>query len=101
MRRANQREISPRLLTKQQAAEYCGLSLATFSAVCPVAPLAMQRLADGTSNKRLERFDVHLIDEWLDKLSQADGALSSCDDWLSRMDKADDGNKNDGSHARN
>ncbi|MGI3900542.1 MAG: helix-turn-helix transcriptional regulator [Janthinobacterium lividum] len=52
-------EIQPRLLTRQQAAAYCGVSVPTFNAHCPVVPLAMG------PGKRLERFDVRALDEWI------------------------------------
>lgn len=51
---------SARLLTKTQAASYCGLSPATFGGVCPVKPIA---LGDGV---RMHRYDVRDIDNWID-----------------------------------
>ena len=72
--------ISPRLLTKAQAAAYCGLRPPTFTACCPVAPLMI--------NKRLERFDVRRLDEWLDALADptAKPLSLSPTEWLARMD---------------
>jgi hypothetical protein len=55
-----------RLLTKSQAATYCGLSVATFDVVCPVRPIA---LGEGA---RMRRYDVQKIDKWVDGL-QGDG----------------------------
>lgn len=49
-----------RLLTKSQAASYCGLSPVTFGGTCPVRPIA---LGEGV---RLHRYDVHDIDKWID-----------------------------------
>ena len=69
---------SARLLTRAQAASYCGLSVATFSALCPVRPIALGK------DKRLERFDVVALDNWIDRISTA-GALSGRD-WLAAMD---------------
>jgi len=54
-----------RLLTKSQAASYCGLSLPTFSSVCPVRPIA---LGVGV---RMECYDVREIDGWIDGLQNA------------------------------
>ncbi|WP_322883266.1 hypothetical protein U8C37_09985 [Sinorhizobium medicae] len=51
---------SARLLTKTQAASYCGLSPATFGGVCPVKPIA---LGEGV---RMHRYDVRDIDNWID-----------------------------------
>ncbi|MDX0311420.1 hypothetical protein GOC54_09855 [Sinorhizobium meliloti] len=51
---------STRLLTKTQAASYCGLSVATFSGVCPVRPIA---IGEGV---RMHRYDVRDIDKWID-----------------------------------
>jgi len=66
-----------RMLTRQQAATYCGVSVPTFMVVCPISPVA---LGEG---KRLERYDIRSLDEWLDKLGK-DGAPSN--DWLAKWD---------------
>jgi len=66
---------TPRLLTRQQAAAYCGVTPDTFDdyrrrAIVP-DPIA------GTN-----RWDRKLIDQWLDKASGiASGATSSLDAW--------------------
>lgn len=54
----------PRLLTKSQAAAYCGLSASTFGSVCPVKPIAF---GEGV---RMHRYDVRDIDTWIDGLKQ-------------------------------
>lgn len=51
---------STRLLTKSQAAAYCGLSPATFGTTCSVRPIS---LGDGV---RMQRYDVRDIDTWID-----------------------------------
>lgn len=51
-----------RLLTKREAAQYCGLSAATFGGVCPVRPIA---LGEGA---RMHRYDVRDLDKWIDGL---------------------------------
>jgi hypothetical protein len=75
-------KISPRLLTKEQAATYCGVSAATFSTVCPVAPIALNQ------SKKLRRYDLQLLDKWIDGLARADTLTDS--DWLAKMDERDD-----------
>lgn len=73
---------SARLLNKRDAAAYCGLSSATFRMLCPVRPVALGK------SKRLERFDVVALDEWIDGLS-SDSAASGRD-WLAEMDEVHD-----------
>lgn len=55
-----QSAVAPRLLTKSQAAAYCGLSVSTFGGVCPVRAIA---LGEGV---RMHRYDVREIDAWID-----------------------------------
>jgi hypothetical protein len=69
--------IMPRLLTRQQAAAYCGVSVATFSAQCPVRAVALG------AGKRLERFDVQALDEWIDRM-RGESPLRM-DNWLDRI----------------
>lgn len=54
--------IPLRLLTKTQAARYCGLSVPTFGSVCPVRAIA---LGVGV---RMERYDIIELDSWIDGL---------------------------------
>lgn len=60
-----------RLLTKSQAAQYCGLAVSTFGGVCPVRPIA---LGDGA---RMHRYDVRDIDKWIDSFKAGGGAPRS------------------------
>ena len=53
----------PRLLTRGQAAQYCGVSLSTFLHLFPFPPVSL-----GPS-RRLDRYDLRRLDEWIDKLS--------------------------------
>lgn len=69
--------VTRRLLTKAEAAAYCRVGVATFDQVCPVQPVALG------SRKRLIRFDVRDLDDWLDRL-KVDGPSSS-QGWLDRM----------------
>lgn len=72
-----------RMLTRQQAATYCGVSVPTFMLVCPVSPVA---LGEG---KRLERYDIRSLDAWLDKLGNNGASLDN--DWLAKWDSEHDG----------
>lgn len=76
--------IPPRLLTRAQAADYCGVSIPVFSARCPVRPVALG------ASKRLQRYDVVALDRWIDELSGQ--APETPQDWLALLDK-DDGRR--------
>jgi hypothetical protein len=67
-----------RMLTRQQAATYCGVSVPTFMLICPISPVA---LGEG---KRLERYDIRSLDTWLDILGNGGASLNS--DWLAKWD---------------
>ena len=75
------REIEPRLLTKEQAASYCGVSAPVFSDRCPVAPVA---LGEG---ERLRRWDRAALDAWIDSLSGTREVSEI--DWIERVVKRD------------
>ena len=75
-------QFLPRLLTKSQAAAYCGVSAHTFTAKCPVAPISLGK------GDRLRRYDVRQIDRWIDALGG--GAEADHYDWLGEMDRSDD-----------
>jgi hypothetical protein len=77
------RNQSPRLLTRGQAAAYCGISLATFKLVCPVRPIALG------ASKRMQRFDVVALDAWIDSLTADKG--TSGRDWLAALEAGRDG----------
>lgn len=74
--------ITPRLLTRAEAAAYCGIGIATFEAHCPVEPIALGR------SKRLERFDREALNTWIDQL--ANGLAGRGKDWLAEMDGQND-----------
>ncbi|MCW2276271.1 hypothetical protein M2321_003875 [Rhodoblastus acidophilus] len=71
--------ITPRLLTKEQAAAYCGVSAPTFASVCPVAPLRL-----GESNRNL-RYDIRALDKWIDRMGGVQDEVER--DWLAAMDQ--------------
>ena len=69
-------EIVPkRMLTKAEAAHYCGRSVNTFEAECPVVRV---RFANGQL-----RYDTHDLDAWLDQLKA--GSAINADDILGRL----------------
>jgi hypothetical protein len=72
--------IAPRLLTRQQAAAYCGVSIPTFDGICPIKPVALG------GAKRLERFDRISLDRWINSLAGAQPAISK--DWLAELDNS-------------
>jgi hypothetical protein len=57
---------SKRLLTRAEAAGYCGMSLTSFDNICPVRPLALG------PDKRLERYDLLALDRWIDRLANSE-----------------------------
>jgi hypothetical protein len=73
-----------RLLTKKEAASYCGTSVATFGRMCPVRPIALQ-----FGNPRLLRYDLKDLDAWIDSLKNSDKAQDSpeldSDQYLARL----------------
>jgi hypothetical protein len=89
-------QIRPRLLKKEQAADYCGycgycgVGLVTFETICRVQVIALG------SGIRLRRYDIVSLDKWIDSLSESQSVIS--EDWLSRMDEADG---NDSARQRN
>ena len=70
--------IEPRLLSRKQAALYCGMCAATFDRICPVNPVDI-----GLRNHLFDRQD---LDRWIDGLNA--GKLGATD-WLGRL--GDDG----------
>lgn len=69
-------EIVPkRMLTKAEAAHYCGRSVNSFKAECPVVPV---RFANGQL-----RYDARDLDAWLDQLKA--GSAIDADDIVARL----------------
>jgi hypothetical protein len=62
MRRRPARTIEPAALRLDQAAAYCGLSVAIFKLVCPVRPIAF------TESSRGNRYLRAKLDDWLGSL---------------------------------
>jgi predicted DNA-binding transcriptional regulator AlpA len=68
--------VAPRLLTKAEAASYCGMSVALFDRLCPVRPLRF--------SERLVKFDVSDIDSWIEAFKSPAKKVGT--DWLGAMD---------------
>ncbi|WP_028753674.1 helix-turn-helix transcriptional regulator [Rhizobium leucaenae] len=79
MRVAANDNFPPRLLTKSQAAQYCGLSAATFGGTCPVRPIS---LGVGV---RMQRYDVRDIDKWIDSFKAGTASRSLADELLDAL----------------
>jgi len=67
--------IQPRLLTKAEAARYCRLGLARFTARCPVQAIEID------DNKRV--YDRQELDGWIDSLKK--GNADTEDEILSKL----------------
>lgn len=80
MPRAHANDNNPlRLLTKSQAAHYCGLSVPTFGSVCPVRAIG---LGVGV---RMERYDIQALDGWIDSLREDGTSLRTADALLEAL----------------
>ncbi len=71
--------VTARLLTRAQAASYCGISVSTFDAV---------RAISLGNSKRLERFDKKELDLWIDRLRGKTD--SQHQNWLAKWQAGDD-----------
>ena len=80
-------KIDPRLLTKKQAAIYCGISPALLDGVVKVQPIKLC-----PKRPRLDRYDVRDLDEFIDNLKGTSG--NSADVWLEKVgrDNSREGN---------
>jgi hypothetical protein len=58
--------MTPRLLSREAAAEYCGVSVGLFEQNVGVTPIR------GFGSRKL--WDVKALDRWLDRLSEIDDA---------------------------
>jgi hypothetical protein len=52
--------LPPRLLSKTQAAAYCGVCPKIFDQVCPVKPIQLL--------ERIPRYDRFALDQWMNTL---------------------------------
>jgi hypothetical protein len=78
------RAPTKRLLTTDEAAEYCGLGRESFLSNCPVRPKRVR------SGQRGLRYDVCDLDDWIDALAfqGEDEARKTTDQWLATLDAA-------------
>ena len=67
-----------RLLTKAQAASYCGLSMVVFRRECDVRPIRF-----GTDT--VQRYDRRDLDQWIDR-RKGEPDARSFDRWLDALD---------------
>lgn len=68
--------MTPRLLSRDAAAAYCGVSADTFETHVQVRPLAL-------GARRL--WDVKALDRWLDQQSDLVEAFHPAEEWLGRL----------------
>ena len=73
--------ISPRMLTKEQAAHYCGLSVPAFIGACPPPAVSLGKTS------RTHRWDIRQLDRWLDTFTGSSSAASVEPDMLALMRK--------------
>ena len=74
-----------RLLSRSEAATYCGVSVQFFERICPISPLRLGESA------RTDRFDIQDLDKWLDRMKQGTQTLYSTEeDWGEACNAAED-----------
>lgn len=71
--------LEPRLLSRELAASYCGVSVPTFEGACPVIPVKIR-------NRIL--YDRVAIDLWLDSFAPGLPESRSLEDRLRALDDA-------------
>lgn len=60
----------PRLLSREQAAAYCGMSPPFFAAMVPVKPIRLRRVGSSEKGGRV-LYDRRELDAWIDGLRGA------------------------------
>lgn len=83
--RAGTAELAPRLLSKCQAAAYCGVGSGLFASHCPVIPIKL-------GGRVL--YDRVAIDKWIDARSSNAPESAPHNVWLERLDSADANKRN-------
>ena len=66
------------------AAAYCGMSVVVFRRRCPVVPIDFGDIG----GRRLERYDRHDIDDWIDGLRAPAVGLTSASDAFAEFKRA-------------
>ena len=72
-----------RLLTLSEAASYCSLSASVFERSCPVVPINLS--PDGRDDRRLLRYDVQALNEWIDMIGGRLSGKPEHRDWLAEI----------------
>ncbi len=79
MGRRTQRVFTPRLVTRTEAARYCGLpSPQAFDRTCPV-----QAINIGSGEQPIWRYDLNEVDEWINACKSGEVPSANVD-WLER-----------------
>ena len=73
------RGITPRLLSREDAAAYCGVSPNHFHKY-------IARSVTSTRFGRRVVWDIKVLDKYLDSLSDLDGTVTSTEYWLARLE---------------
>jgi hypothetical protein len=74
-------QVFPRLLTKVQAASYCGMGIESFALNCSVKAIRVRSGARGL------RWDIQDLDKWIDRLKENSSTDSEENvDWLAKID---------------
>ena len=71
--------ITPRLLSREDAAAYCGVSPNHFHKY-------IARSVTSTRFGRRVVWDIKVLDKYLDSLSDLDGTVTSTEYWLARLE---------------
>jgi hypothetical protein len=87
--------IQPRLVCKADAAAYCGVCPAVFDRVCPVPSVSLEE------GRRLARWDLTKLDEWIDGLTPDRGDSPPKFDWLRALDAGQGNDRKGDQVARN
>jgi hypothetical protein len=69
--------VAKRMLSKAEAAHYCGMAVKRFEIDCPVLPV---RFPNGDY-----RWDTRDLDQWIDSLKQGSEQTETVDSILARL----------------
>ena len=73
-----------RLITLSEAASFCSLTVPVFERTCPVMPINLS--PDGRDDRRLLRYDVMALNEWIDTIGGRVSGAPEHRDWLAELD---------------
>lgn len=71
-------QIIPRLMSRPEAAAYCGFSVSVFDRECTVRPIDF-------GDRRLERFDRYDLDAWIEQRKAPVARLKTVDEALAEF----------------